>query len=277
MYYKYDLKNGILYDKNKFIIPIIITIIACIGFNSEFQSAIKSGYADREAEFIDVLMYVLKGEKPFDPYNNEDFKFPFSWLINQLSIAFIIGKYPLSELYDNHGAFVLIKGGSRRKWVLSKYLWIVTVCIIYYLLILMTILIFCKISGFAVSLELKTSQSFAFLTASKTFTGIKLIKILLLPLFTSIALSSMQTAISLVFQSVYGFAFVLGVCGISIYSNSIWAIGNCSLLMRNEQFNYSDINTDKALILLCTIIIISFLFSIIYFDRYDILRGRREN
>lgn len=43
MYYKYDLKNGIIYDWTKFLMPIVITVIACISMNYEIISAEKHG------------------------------------------------------------------------------------------------------------------------------------------------------------------------------------------------------------------------------------------
>lgn len=276
MYYKYDFKNGILYDWMKFLIPIAITIICCISFNAEITSASKYETLDRAADFADLLLYIFKGEKPFEPLNNENFKFPFMWLIIQLSISFIVGKYPFSEIYDNHGSLVLIKGHSRIKWMMSKLLWIICVCTIYYFLIFAVAVLFSFGYGYSFKFAIYPSQSFVYLTAYDTIKSMSLLKLFLLPLITSIALSFFQTAISLLFQSIYGFISILGICGISVFTNSVYTFGSCSLLIRNEIFNISDISTDKSLILLLTIIVISFVFCIIYFDRCDILQNRRN-
>ncbi len=63
---------------------------------------------------------------------------------------------------------------------------------------------------------------------------------------------------TLLFQPIYGFISILGICGISVFTNSVYTFGRCSLLIRNEIFNISDISTNKSLILLLTIIVTSF-------------------
>ncbi|MDE5765449.1 MAG: hypothetical protein K2I00_10935 [Ruminococcus sp.] len=275
MYYKYDFKIGILYDWTKFLIPIVITAICCISFNSEITWVSEYEILDRTADFADLLLYIFKGEKPFEPLDNENFRFPFIWLMIQLSVSFIVGKYPFLEIYDNHGSLVLIKGHSRIKWMVSKFLWIMSVCIIYYFLIFAVAVLFSFVFGYSFKFAVYPSQSFVYLTAYDTINSIPLLKLFLLPLITSIALSYFQTAVSLLFQPIYGFVSILGICGISVFTDSVYTFGNCSLLIRNEIFNISDISTNKSLIFLTIIIVISFVFCIIYFNRCDILQNRR--
>lgn len=273
MYYKYDLKNGIIYDCAKFLIPILITIIACISFNSIITSAEINEMLDRNADFADLLLYIFKGEKTFNPLEDEEFHFPFMWLIIQLSVAFIVGKYPFSEIYDNYGSVILIKGKSRKKWIISKFLWIVTVCVLFYLLIIITAIIFSLIFGFSFNLKVFPSQSFVYLTSINYLDSRILIKLFLLPLVTSIALSFFQTAISLLFQPVYGFICILIICGTSIFTDSIYAFGRYSLLIRYEYFN---ISIKTAILTLSIISIFSFLFCLVYFEKCDILHNRRN-
>lgn len=111
--------------------------------------------------------------------NPESFKFPFLWLIIQLVLAFITGKYPLSEIYTNHGANVLIKGRSRTKWILSKFLWIFTVCIVYYLIIFLTIIIYSKTLNYNFNLNLIETNSPILLTPIKNISTTNLICILI--------------------------------------------------------------------------------------------------
>ena len=271
MYYKYDIRNGIIYDWMKFLIPVIIAVIGCLSFNSSIVLSERYGLLDRNADYIDLLLFIFKGEKPFSPLNNDDFKFPFMWLIIQLSLSFIIGKYPFSEIYDNHGAIVLIKGKSRKKWMISKFMWLYAVCIIYYFLIYIVTAVFSLCCRYTFDFVVHTSDSYIYLCSFEEINGLILIKLLLLPITASIAFSSLQTVIALIFQPVYGFVCVLCLCGLSIFTNSIFFLGNCSILIRNEIFCISDISTNNGLILLFAVCVISFIISIIYFDRCDIL------
>lgn len=276
MYYKYDLKNGIAGEWRMFFLPLIIACIACFSFTSEIKGFERIGQLDREVFFSDVIIFIFKGEPPFDPTDPDKFRFPFLWLINQLSISFIAGKYPFSEIYNNHGAYVLIKGKSRKKWIASKFLWIITVCIIYYTIIFLTIFVYSWLSNYLFDFTLNMADSSVLLSPTYDIDAIKLIRIYLLPLVTSVALSFLQIAVSMVFNSVFGFAFVLGVCGVSIFYESIFAIGNCSLLIRNEIFSQSNISTNKSYLILLIVAIMAFLFGIFYFENCDILQNRRN-
>lgn len=276
MYYKYDLKNGIIYEWKQFLLPFFVTLVACFSFTSDIRTAENIGQIDRGIMLSDVIIYLFKGEQPFDPMNPESFRFPFLWLIIQLGLAFITGKYPLSEIYTNHGANVLIKGRSRTKWILSKFLWIFTVCIVYYLIIFLTIITYSKILNYNINLNLVETNSLILLAPIKNISITNLICIYLLPVTTSITISFLQFTIAVLFNSVISFAFTLVMCGVSIFYENIYLIGNCSLLIRNEIYNIDGISIKISYFILLVVIVISFTFSIVYFKNCDILQNRRN-
>ena len=276
MYYKYDLKNGIIYDCKIFLLPFIISIVACLSFTFEIYNFDSVCQMDRKICFSDVFLFVFKGELPFDPNNPESFRFPFIWVVNQLLISFIIGKYPFSEIYNNHGAYVLIKGKSRKRWIISKFIWAITVCIIYYIIIILTLIIYSVISNYVLEFQLISTNSPVLLSPIHEPNMFDLLGIYLLPLTTSIAISFLQISFSLILNSIFSFGIILGIYGVSIFYESLFGLGNCSLMIRNEYFMQSGIPTRKSYLVLLIVMIISFMTSIKVFEKCDILQNRRN-
>ncbi len=275
MYFKYDAKCGILHQWYMFLFPFVISLISLSTYFICLQTEIE--YLDREPLFTDVWIYLFKGEKPFNEIYRNEFRFPMLWMFLQTTLSFMIGKYPFSELYDNHGAFALLKGRSRARWMISKLLWVLCTCILYYFVILITTLMFCIACHIPLRLTLSPSASPFYLCSIQEIDGIQLLGIMLLPFLTSVALSMLQTAVSLVSEAVVGFGVSLAICSISIFTEHALAFGNCSILMRNSIFGYSDIRTEHAIAILFSVIVISIVFCLLYFKNYDVLRNRRDS
>lgn len=122
MYCQYDLKQGVLRYWKSYLMPVVLTAVGCISFKMAVKDETAIGMLDRAVTFPDLLLYLWKGDKPNILYKEGEFHFPFLWILTQIQLSYIVGRYPTSELYDNHGAYVLIKGGSRFRWLQSKCL-----------------------------------------------------------------------------------------------------------------------------------------------------------
>lgn len=272
MYYQYDLKQGVLRYWKSYLLPVILTVVGCISFKMAVKDEIAIGMLERAVTFPDLLLYLWKGDKPNILYKEGEFHFPFLWIITQLQLSYIVGRYPTSELYDNHGAYVLIKGGSRFRWLQSKCLVILINCLLFYGVTVLFAFIFSELNGFSMQFLIEPSASPLLLTSENNLTGVNLILLLLLPLLASIALSYVQLAITLFIDSTVGFTFVLGICAASIYFESIFIFPNCSALSRNALFNAGTIDTINAIILLFSIIVTSIFICHIYFGKTDIIK-----
>lgn len=272
MYYLYDIKQGIIYKWKLYLFPVIISLIGCISFCMTIDSGLNADEIDRKIHLTDLLLYLWKGDKPIVLYDAGEFHFPFMWFFSQIALSFIVGRYPLSELYDGHGAYVLLKGGSRYHWLQSKFFVVIIDCIIYYSIVFVTALLFSFVSGYEMKFALPSSQSSLLLSASESIESGKLIILFLLPFFTSISLSFFQLLISLLTNPTFGFLCILGLCGASIYFDIIWVIPNCAALNRNSLFLSGEIITSKAIIYLSCITILSCVFSQLYFRKIDIIK-----
>lgn len=276
MYFKYDLKQDTFYNILKFIVPIIITIISCLTIYKETQEANSIGLIDRNIEFIDMYIYLFKGEKPFNPNELESFKFPFNWFMLNIGLMLIIGDYPFCELYNNHGMTILIKGGSRIKWILSKIVLIFINCIMYFLVIILTLFLFCNMNNIPIIFVLKPSNSDILVSCTTSITGFNLLKLLIMPFLTFTALSYFQLLISFLINNIYGFVAILILESVSVFFDKTIFIGNCSMLIRNSIFKYSNIDTNQSMVILSIVIVVSIATNIIYFKNCDILPLQEE-
>lgn len=272
MYYLYDLKQGVIRKWQFYLLPAVISLMSFLSFYITIDSAVKFDGIDREIYLSDLLLYLWKGDKPVVMYPIGEFHFPFMWFISQIALSFIVGRYPLSELYDGHGAYVLLKGSSRYHWLQSKFFVVLIDCIIYYSIVVVIALSFSLILGYSLLPTLPTSQSSLLLVANKSIESGKLIILLLLPFLTSIALSFFQLLISLFINSTFGFLSVLSLCGASIYFDNMWVIPNCSSLNRNSLFLSGEVVTSNAIIYLSCIAIVSYVLSQLYFSKNDIIK-----
>ena len=272
MYYLYDLKQGIIRKWLFYLLPAIISLIGVLSFYITINSSVKIDDIDRKIYLSDLLLYLWKGDKPIVMYPIGEFHFPFMWFISQIAISFIVGRYPLSELYDGHGAYVLLKGGSRYHWLQSKFFVVLFDCIIYYGIFFFIALSLSLVLGFSLLPILPTSQSSILLVADKLIESEKLIILLLLPLLTSISLSFFQLFVSLLINSTFGFLSILGLCGASIYFDNMWVVPNCSALNRNSLFLSGEVITSNAIIYLSCITIVSYILSQLYFSKNDIIK-----
>lgn len=111
----YDIKNGILMQKKKFIPFILFAsyIVIYVLVNSD----------NSKPTFGNFILLVFQGDKQFSMNNsNGVFQIPVLWLIFHMYISYLVGYYPFEEL-SGIGKLCIIKSKSRVKWWSHKCVW----------------------------------------------------------------------------------------------------------------------------------------------------------
>ena len=272
MYFRYDIKQGLLRTRFLWIAVVFFAIYGCISFGIESEALYESGKLDRNIYITDLLVYLWKGDKPLSLYNPGEFHFPFFWISNQLLLSFIIGMYPFSEIYQGHGAYVLLKGGNRFKWISSKCTLIMIQCFLFYVLYLLVALIIALVNGYCMEFILRPSTSEFLITSNAPIYGWQLILLLILPFTTSVALSSLQLLILTTTNSAISVIAILSLCVASTYYDSIMAIPNCGALQRNVCFSMGNIPSSHSFLVLIILIVVSYLITVFVFTKLDIIK-----
>ncbi len=255
MYFKYDLKVGFLRDLPKLLILAGIVLVANISlyrYAKLFSLNLGS---------LDYILHLVKSIAPF-PKSGEEFRFPVVWYLIQLYLSWIIGRYPFSSLCDS----VLIYGGSRRRWYLSKVVWIALTVLAYYFTMIATSLLFCIASGVPVSWEINL------LDTSEEFSCVAL----LLPIATSFVTGVFQLFLMTLTTPIVSFFLVAALSAASTYVTSPILFTNCSQLLKLSAFSEDGIGTTESYLTLAIVFALSLAAGLIIFNRRDILRSIRD-
>ena len=275
MYFKYDLKIG--FRKNIMCLFIIAVIVVIAGAAFYFQiSDEKSAGLElpRELNSMDYFLHIFEGMRPFNQLSDEKFQIPITWFLINMILFYFTGKYPYSEIYNNHGANVLIKGGSRDKWFLSKWMWCIAGVILYYFVAYAFAVIFCLVAQIPISFDIKPIEHPDLLSPVLGSTQIDAVTVMILPIITSIAAVSVQLVVSLVTSVFIGFMFMAVLYISSAYYFSPFLIGNLSMLARSSIFCIEGISIIQAVIMSIVIIVLALVAGIWIFRRQDIMERK---
>lgn len=275
MYFKYDLKIG--FRKNIMCLLAAAAIVVTAGISFYFQILDEKSAGlelPRNLNSMDYFLHIFEGMRPFDQFSDDKFQLPITWFLFNMILFYFTGKYPYSEIYNNHGANVLMKGGSRKKWFLSKWAWSIVCVLLYYFVAYIVVAIFCLAAKIPISFDIKPLEYQNLLSPVFKCTRIDTIKVMVLPIISSIAAVSVQLVISLVTSPFMGFMFMAVLYISSAYYFSPFLIGNFSMLARNSIFCINGIEIIHAVIILTVIIILSLAAGIWIFLRQDIMERK---
>ena len=275
MYFKYDLKIG--FRKNIMCLFIIAAIVVTAGMAFHFQiSDEKSAGLElpRDLNSMDYFLHIFEGMQPFDKLSGEKFQLPITWFLINMILFYFTGKYPYSEIYNNHGANVLMKGGSRDKWFLSKWLWCIVGVILYYFVAYVFVAIFCLAAQVPISFAIQPIGYQNLLSPVFEGTPIDTVKVIVLPILASIAAVSVQLVVSLGTSAFMGFMFMAVLYISSAYYFTPFLTGNLSMLARSGIFRIDGINVMQAVIISVVITVLSLAAGIWIFRRQDIMERK---
>ena len=275
MYFKYDLKIG--FKKNimcLFIIAVIV-VIAGAAFYFQISDERSAGLElPRELNSMDYFLHIFEGMRPFNQLSDEKFQIPITWFLINMILFYFTGKYPYSEIYNNHGANVLIKGGSRDKWFLSKWMWCIAGVILYYFVAYAFVVIFCLVAQIPISFDIKPIEHPDLLSPVLESTQIDTVTVMILPIITSIAAVSVQLVAALVTSAFMGFLFMAVLYISSAYYCTPFLTGNFSMLARSSIFRSDGIDAMQAVLISIGIMILSLVAGIWIFRRQDIMERK---
>lgn len=121
----YDIRKGFRENKIKWIVGVFIFVF--FSFITVSDISVNSP----ELGFLAYFTNILQGMPPYIKTDDSVFTIPVSWFLFYAFLFFMVGFYPLSDLYGA-GKKTLILSGSRFKWLWSKYIWTVINVIMYY-------------------------------------------------------------------------------------------------------------------------------------------------
>ncbi len=264
---RYDIKNGILYNWKKFIPVILIFAYAAIYVNVNNKGITPS--------MGDYLVMMFQGIEPYNFLNpTTRFEIPILWLLFNLYLTYMVGYYPFIDM-NGFGKLSMIKQKGRVRWWINKCVWnVLTVCI-YYIVGILTFVVFSVVNG---NLSFSTNSKIISLISGGVLTNIDISSMevlelcLILPLAVSIGISLFQMCMALIIKPVYSNMLIIGVMIFSVYYCREFFVDNYLMLMRNSKIiGEVGVNTEMGLILGLGLSLISIIAGMEYIKRKDIL------
>lgn len=258
----FDCKKGFRENIVKWGVAILlfvflsdITIKNCLIFHEEM------GY-------IGYLTYLFQGMPEYIRSETSIFQLPVCWLLYYVYLFFLIGFYPISDLYSC-GMKSLLSSGSRKKWLLSKYLWVAFNVIAYFIILLIT-LYCCSVSrGHIDTGNEAMLVVFGVDMGTLTMTDIIVVWILL-PILTAITIAFIQFTICICVNSVAGYITSIVILAISVYWMKTLLPGNYLMIIRSNVLRTDGMDIKYGIILDSVLMVFAIIIGNCCFTKKDI-------
>lgn len=259
-----------------FIIPIIISLIACFDLMNQVSVLNELNYFDTQVKesFADYMVYIYGGMDRYVPKSGNNFLFPIRWLVVFMISPFLVLNYPYRDM-QGIGQQILVRTRGRTAWWMSKCIWNVLSVFIYNFLLFATALFFCIAVGGDISGGINSElQYIAFqFDRSSMIYGDEpwSLAIIFLPVLVSISINLMQMTLSLFIKPVFSFFFVAFLLISSAYFTSPYLLGNYAMSMRYDMVVKDGVSVADGTIMALLLIGVSICIGVVRFHRYDIL------
>lgn len=228
---------------------------------------------------LDYWLSVFKGVSPPERRTlYESLMIPFGWLA-AVGGSLWIGIDSFVDSLSIDGYSVLLKSGSRSKWILSKYIWSFFFCLIYFgaSFLMASIYAMCHRNGGALADMFQCSEVSNLLLGTNmeaTLSGGEIGLLFLNPLMTVIALNMIQMTLCLWIKPVSSFLLTFGYLVVSVYWPVSCLCGNGAMIIRSTLMESGSISPGEMIVVNFILIVVSITVGVIRFYSFDLIRGR---
>lgn len=272
----FDIRNGMMRNPMLFVVPVIVTLIACFALSNNVSSLNEVGYfgAEKKGTFADYIMFIYGGMDKYVPDLSDPFVFPVRWVIVFLTLSFITSNYPYKDM-QGFGQQILLRTQGRTVWWLSKCGWNILCSLVYHCLIFGTAALFCLAVKGSLFGEINKDLQYAVFEVGR---GNVLLDdtpwpfaILVIPVLISLGINLLQMTLSLFVKPIFSFFLIAFLMISSAYFMSPYLIGNYAMPIRCGMVIKDGVGIAIGLAISSVLIIISVGVGMIRFHYYDIL------
>lgn len=267
------MKNGFRGKYVHFLAIIVMVIISCSELyirSGQRYSAMKSVPVNT---YFDYLCYLLGGIKEYIVSPTEAFVVPIKWLLLQVVLLYGTLYYPYRDLHSV-GVSVLPRSGSRTQWWISKCIWMTVCQICSYLVIFITVGVFCLVPGSVFSWQVTPSlvnDFFKIKMESETISKQFSVMMLFLPMLVTISLNMLQMLLMLFIKPIFSFGISTIIMTSSAYLFSLFLIGNYAMPVRSVYIVKRGYTIEEGICACMALAVLAFAGGIRKFKKYDVL------
>jgi len=271
---RFDLFYGVIKAYHKYILLLFLFIPISIEFEFKrtgFTDMINDGEASKTLG--DVALYVFGGMKEYIPSPDNPFLFPVFWLLFYLIIFYTTLYYPFKDL-NGFGKQIIVHGGSRKSWWLSKCLWNAVTVSAFFVLIWIAILFYARITDAGMTFQISPYMREIFELNEIVNSPEKWDVTTLLivgPWLTAIALNLVQMVLSLLIKPIFSLIVSVIILIASAYYYSPLMLGNYAMCVRSSQIMTNGMPLKSGIVYCVVVILVSIMIGMLIFRNYDIL------
>lgn len=269
-----DLLRGLRKNRVKYILFVLFLVSSIITFFP--SNSVATGDGLREYSFTDELIYLLRGNAPFNPKMGNKFMIQPLWLVMSIMPSFLVYSYAVTDM-EEIGLQFLVRSQSRAKWWFSKCVWnICSILVLNIILILTLLIVALPGSGEGHIFELHNElcvNEFDFAISDGSHI---LFWMIIMWVVISIGVSLFQMALSLITDPMIAFIMVVAEYVLSAYFSNGLLIGNYTMIKRWQEAGYSGGYSHIQGILLSGILAVSgIVIGYLYIKKMDV-RGKEK-
>ncbi|PWJ69154.1 hypothetical protein B0O40_1520 [Ruminococcaceae bacterium R-25] len=271
LFLRRDFKLGLINRSYMFAIAIIFSFVSAYQCSDAMSGIKELNFMWTNGTIVDYYLFAMKGMEfyRFDPVAS--FQIPLLWFVFQIGISYIIAYYAEKDFTDN-GVNVMLAGRSRASWWLSKMLWCILSVLFYYVVAILSCIVFALFHGAEFSLGV-TDEFIKFIfgyNMSYVSSTDLIIIALLIPVLITIGICLVQLLLSFILSPVTSFAITSGLYVLSAYYTAWFLPGSFTMWVRSSYYHEQGINPLSGLIIACFMVIAVYLMGKRYFERKDI-------
>lgn len=268
---QYDNRQHIWKNRFFLLVPFII-FLYCLRveaqiFNIDFTQS---------ATFGDYFLAVFKGCEPMAA--SDETRIPVFWLIVMIVPLFLANGFVQKDL-QGFGLQIFIRMKNKSRWWFSKCITCFLFSVYYYIILLLSMFLFCICNGVVISFkitehiaaELLTEEYFTRQSDFTMNTVQQLVMLYIIPFLVICCLNFIQMTISLFVKPIVGFMLVNAYILLAAYISTPFSIAEYAMLGHSDLYMADGLSHMTGITACIGIIILMILTGMYFFQNKDIL------
>lgn len=231
--FKRDVVEGIWRKKWLFLFAPLLVWISCLELEQKWHEIKSFHQIKGDVTYMDYWIFLIQGKEPYEFSLNKLYEFPITWLVFFAFLLVAVNAYPAIDL-KGWGIQVIVRSKSRWNWWLPKCGWCAACVVLYFLLALLTVMLFSLASGSGLSLKpswyvMNQLGKDEYLTLS---TIGRIVLLLVQPFLLAVLLGVLQMGLALLVHPMFAFCAVFSLTLVSTYCRSYFLCGNWGMPYR---------------------------------------------
>lgn len=274
-----DIREGIIRNKRYFLVPVL-SLFECMYADMNINAYKTYGAVQSHTTFLDLIAEIFHGCDPIARTPNPDIMIalPYFWIAIFVFAVFVSFDYMHNDL-TQFGIQVLSRSRKRSAWWGAKCIWCILSGIWFYVLFLLTVLIFCIINEY--ELLFTNNPDILNIIADRSiiyiFKGVPNLNflqrswMLLAPMVVICTLNMLQMLLCLFCKPMYSYLMIIGILLFGVLVDIPAAFSRCAMTTMNNWFFEDGYPTVIGLAVCVILTVVAMVIGTLYFKRYDIL------